>query len=497
MDTITLTTHLGTIKGLQHPGHQAFLGIRYAQAPVGPLRFRPPRRIDAWEGTYDATRYGPIAPQAYPDNPPIQLEEAEDCLSLNIYTSAVDGQARPVMVFIHGGGFIIDSGSRPRTDGGPLAECDDVVVVTVEYRLGALGFLFMPGVAPNLGLQDQVCALGWVQHHIADFGGDPGNVTIFGESAGATSVAYLLVMPAAQGLFHKAILESGAFPLETLAENRRYAEQCTHKLLKELKITQGDVAALQQAPLAEIMRAEKKAAGMLLFNDRAFYPVRDGQVAPEDVYGALRQGCAAGIPLIVGVNGEELPLFGTFLKSWLQRLVVKNAIAGQLRKRGATRNQYRALLDHYRAALTPAARAAQREYNQLFSDLHFRVPATLLAEAHLAGSGRAYFYNFVHPAPAIGAALHVLELYFVFGTLGTADVAEVMKVPGTDDELHLSQAMMQAWTSFARTGRPDCAGLPVWPPYDLQRRPTMLLDVQPEVVDAPREPVRKVWAELV
>ncbi len=229
---IILDTPMGEIKGLQQAGHQDFLGIRYAQAPVGELRFQPPQRKDSWEGIYDATHWKPIAPQAYPDTPPIQLEEFEDCLYLNIYTPASDGKTRPVMAFIHGGGFLIDSGSRPRTYGGPLAEYGDVVVVTIEYRLGAFGFLFGGEVSPNLGLQDQVCALEWIKHHIEFFGGDPANVTIFGESAGATSVAYLLVMPSAKGLFHKAILESGAFPFESQDDNIRYAETGTKKFLK-------------------------------------------------------------------------------------------------------------------------------------------------------------------------------------------------------------------------------------------------------------------------
>ena len=145
---ITISTGLGQVRGLQHTGHQDFLGIRYAEAPAGELRFQPPRRIDRWQDVHNATHYGPIAPQAYADTPPIGLEESEDCLSLNIHTPAADGKRRPVMVFIHGGGFLIDSGSRPRTYGGPLAEAGDVVVVTIEYRLGAFGFLYADGSRP-------------------------------------------------------------------------------------------------------------------------------------------------------------------------------------------------------------------------------------------------------------------------------------------------------------------------------------------------------------
>jgi len=494
---ITLTTRPGKITGLQHPAHQDFLGIRYAQAPVGELRFQPPRRIDSWEGTYDATQYAPMAPQAYADTPPIQLEESEDCLSLNIFTPAADGKLRPVMVFIHGGGFMIDSASRPRTYGGPLAEFGDVVVVTIEYRMGAFGFLYAEGIPPNLGLQDQVCALEWVQRNIASFGGDPGCVTIFGESAGATSVAYLLVMSSARGLFQRAILESGAFPFESRTDNRRFAQTGTRKFFDLLHLPPGDLAALQHAPYASLLQAEKKVAGRMLFSDRAFYPAIDGTVIPDDIYAALGQGHAATIPVLIGHNAEELPLFGVFMKPGLTQTLVKYSILGKLKKLGATRGQIKNLLGQYRTTLSPADIAERREYNHLFSDEFFRIPATLLAEAHNASAARTYFYKFAHPAPGIRAAVHVMEVYFVFGTLDTSDIADMMKVPLTADVLALSRAIMTAWTSFARSGNPNGPGLPEWPPYEAGQRLTLLLDLEPRLVERPLDAIRQAWMEIV
>jgi para-nitrobenzyl esterase len=490
-------TRLGKIKGIQQSAHQDFLGIRFAQAPVGELRFQPPKRIDRWEGIYEATHFGPIAPQAYPDTPPIQLEESEDCLFLNIYTPAADGKSRPVMVFIHGGGFMIDSGSRPRTYGGPLAETEDVVVVTIEYRMGAFGFLYTEGISPNLGLQDQVCALEWVQRHITDFGGNPANVTIFGESAGATSVAYLLVMPSANGLFHKAILESGAFPFESLADNQRFAEAGTRKIFKQLKVPTGDLPALQKILPDAIMRAEKKVAGRLLFSDRAFYPVIDGTIIPEDVYGALRGGCSKEIPIIIGANAEELPLFGLMLKPGLMQTIVKTGFLSKLKKLGATGKQINALLTLYRSNLSSEEVAMHREYNHLISDEFFRIPATLFAEAQQAAGANIFFYCFSHPAPKMGAASHVMELYFVFGTLNTPDVADIMRVPGTDDEVRLSKVMMTAWSSFARTGNPNHSALPEWPSYEREHRATMFFDLQSRVVNLPFDAMRSAWMGIV
>ena len=174
MDVVT--TPLGKLRGLQKSKHMEFLGIRYAKPPVGELRFENPIPIEGWDSIYDATEYGPMAPQVWEDDPVIQLEESEDCLFLNVYTPNTDNEKRPVLFFIHGGAFGRGSGSRPRLYGGNLAERGDVVVVTIQYRLGPLGFLYMDGVPPNLGLKDQICALRWVKENITSFGGDPDNI---------------------------------------------------------------------------------------------------------------------------------------------------------------------------------------------------------------------------------------------------------------------------------------------------------------------------------
>ncbi|MEE4193964.1 MAG: carboxylesterase family protein [Anaerolineae bacterium] len=493
----TIQTQAGEITGLQKEDHQAFLGIRYAQPPIGALRFQPPQRIDEWPGTYDATQYAPMAPQARPDMPPILLEESEDCLNLNIFTPDADGPKKPVMVFIHGGGFLIDSCSRPRTYGGTLAARGDVVVVTIEYRMGAFGFLAMDGVSPNLGLQDQVCALEWVQRNIAGWGGDPNNVTIFGQSAGATSVAYLLVMPSAKGLFHKAILQSGAFPLETLADNRRFAESSTHRLLKALNIASGELEKLRAFSMEEIIKAQKKAVGRLLFSDRAFYPIIDGKIIPENVLQELQENTSQGIPVLMGDMAEELPAFGGIIKSRLLTLFLKGMLVNPVKKLGLTKTQVNTLLELYRKELPAEDRVEHREYNHLLSDATFRVPIIRMAESILAGKGQVHTYCFAYRAPRSRSALHVLDLYFVFGTLGTEDAADIMKVSGTDAEEALSRAMIAAWTNFAKNGDPNTELLPSWPAYTLQNRTTMNFDLHSAVVDSPADPIRAYWKECL
>ncbi len=204
----------------------------------------------------------------------------------------------------------------------------------------------------------------------------------------------------------------------------------------------------------------KKIAGNMLLSEQAFFPVMDGEVVPADAFGALQGGCSQSIPLLIGTNACELPVFGALVKSRIQHWLVKNLLLRKLVKDGLTRSKVRQLLGVYRRSLPPAERGSDKELNHLLSDQFFRIPAIRLAEAHLALTPDTYFYQFAHPAPAVQAAMHVLELYFVFGTLGTPDIADMMKVPGDEGERRLSRQMMDAWASFAHTGSPKAAGLP-------------------------------------
>ena len=255
-----VTTSLGKVRGITKANHKQFLGIRYAEPPIGNLRFAEPQPVEAWDGIYDATKYASIAPQVWEDDPPIELEESEDCLFLNVYTPETDDKQRPVMFFIHGGAYGIGSGSRPRLFGGHLAERGDVVVVTIQYRLGPLGWLYMDGIPPNLGLKDQICALRWVKDNIAAFGGDPGNITIFGQSAGSLSVSYLLIMPEAEGLFQKAIAQSATYQLEPWTPDK--ATKLTQMLFSKLQLDYGDIESQDNCIGRNLSRLEGRLAKM-------------------------------------------------------------------------------------------------------------------------------------------------------------------------------------------------------------------------------------------
>ncbi|HET6303159.1 MAG TPA: carboxylesterase family protein, partial [Myxococcota bacterium] len=313
-------TSVGRIEGLAEPGVQVFRGIPFAAPPVGALRFRAPQAPEPWTGVREATRFGPPAPQA--PSPVMrmlgghdELRWSEECLTLNVWTPAADRGRRPVLVWIHGGAFTTGSGGFPIYDGSSLARRGDVVVVTINYRLGALGFLALPAfeqeegnVVGNFGLLDQMRALEWVRENAESFGGDPGNVTVFGESAGAMSLGALLGAPAACGLFRAAILQSGAAHNVSDAEQ---GERVAHVFAKELGVDPSDLRRLREAPAAAILEAQVRSVNALWGQVRglAFQPVLDGRTLPRPPLDVVREGGARGVDLLVGTNLEEYKLY--------------------------------------------------------------------------------------------------------------------------------------------------------------------------------------------
>ncbi len=485
---------LGRIQGIQKSNHLEFLGIRYAKAPVGPLRFSEPRSADAWEDIYDATKYAPMAPQVWDDDPPIELEESEDCLFLNVYTPDTKQTNRPVLFYIHGGAYAIGSGSRPRLYGGNLVERGDVVVVTIQYRLGPLGFLYMDGIPPNLGLKDQICALHWVKQNIASFGGDPDNITIFGQSAGSISVSYLLIMPDAQGLFQKAITQSATFPLEPSSPDK--ATKITNLFLSKLNVDYGDVETLRGIDWNQIIKAQSKI-GKDILSENHHGPVLDDVSIPNNPLEAIQTGHARNIPLMIGHTSNELPIFHAYLSSanFLVRFLAKRMISKRIETFGLKKEYLSKILELYRTDLTTAG-IPNEEYDLLLTDMGFRLPSVIVADSHSRTNAGTYFYEFAYKAPKIDAAVHVLDLFFVFGTLNTSDISEAMQLLQSDDEKQLSEIMMDTWTEFAKTGNPNQPKLPHWQEYKPDSRNVMIFDIKPKLASNHLDKRIKLWKSL-
>lgn len=501
MDAAVVETASGRVRGRPSRGAWTFRGIPYAAPPVGPLRFAPPRPPSPWAGVRDATEFGPVAAQR-----PSGLESmlgagrptmSEDCLTLNVWTPAADDGRRPVLVWIHGGAFVTGSGSTPWYDGARLA-ARDVVVVTCNYRLGALGFLHLGDLggeafagSGNAGVLDQAAALGWVAENVAAFGGDPGNVTVFGESAGAMSVGALLGLPAARGRFGKAILQSGAC---AHVHDREDASAVAAELLRELGATRPD--ELRSVPVDELLRAQARVAehhAAEPLRGLPFQPVVDGATLPAHPLDAVAAG-EVDARLLVGTTLQEARLFTMFdprvaaldeaqLSSWCDL-----ATAGTGMAPGDAVATYRRRL----------ADAGIRDvWDAVLTDRLFRIPAIRLAERQ-AAHRPTWMYLFAWSTPAFGGVLgscHALEIPFVFDNLDAPGVPGFVG-EATDAMRAMATAMADAWTAFARDGRPAAPSLPEWPAYDRERRATMRLDERSEVVDDPFGDERAAWATL-
>ena len=442
-------THAGAVRGTEAGGVRQWLGIPFAAPPIGARRFRPPEPPEPWTGERDATRVGPVAMQARESIMAGLTDKtviSEDCLSLNVYAPA-DGNKHPVMVWIHGGAFVMGSGSVPLYNGSSFASRHDLVVVTINYRLGLFGFLFT-GDQGNLGLLDQVAALAWVRDNIAAFGGDPSNVTVMGESAGAMSIAYLMTMPAARGLFHRAILESGAGALEP--SSRIDAETVAGEVFGELGVTKHELAGV---PAEKILAVQAKLAQQRGLS--AIAPYIDGVNVPRAPRDAAQAGEIAHVPLLMGTNRDEWALFDVLLPQ--TTVIFEQQVRGRL---GPRADELRALY---------------RSWSDVAGDVVFRIPTLRLAEVHPAP---VHLYRFDVASLAFGGKLgaaHALELSLVWNHLANPFSAMLL---GGDPALFQPVAlrMHDTWAKFIRTGAPEGGGLPAWPRYDTHRRATMIID---------------------
>jgi para-nitrobenzyl esterase len=419
--------------------------------------------------------------------------QSEDCLYLNIFTPAADVRRRAVLIWLHGGRFVAGSASSPVYDGGQLAELGDVVVVTAQYRLGVLGHLFAPSLAPpNLGLLDQLAVLHWVRAHIADFGGDPSQVTLAGDSAGGTAVLTLMAMSGAQGLFRRAVLQSFAGHALLSPEE---ANGVTYALLTELGLR--DPATLRSLPLPALLEAQQTVAHRVAMAwGVPFGPVIDGTLLTVHPLAAIRDG--AGVPdLLLGSNVAENDGF-RLSDPRLRRLDPTGllaAVAGVLKRTGSQHAE--ALIDAYRRA-----RTARRErvdapsiFDAILTDYTFRIPAIRLAEAHDVPGRNAHAYLFEGCAPrGRRGGRHGAELPFVFGAI---DLPGVQTTSDSGVAAHtLCTAMMSAWLAFVRGEPPMLDAVRRWPRYDRTHRATACLGREVDILVAPLDPERRAWDSI-
>ena len=473
---LVVRTEYGDLRGARENGIAVFRGVPYAAAPVGALRFSPPQPAPAWRGARDASGDGPIAPQGRSRLAHVmgdfERPQSEDCLTLNIWTPAADSAKRPVLVWIHGGAFASGSGSLPWYSGERFAANGDVVVVAINYRLGALGFLCLPGVSGgNLGLLDQVAALGFVRDNIAAFGGDPDNVTVVGQSAGASSIAILMTMPRAAGLFRRAILQST--PFGRISRKRDDSHRIGRRLLEVLGLEPQQAEQLKSLPFArfvaaqgEVARLEKKFADALA----PFWPVIDGDVIPGEVAPALKAGADAAIDTMIGTTREEMAAFYCIDDDIAKAdPAAIEAVFASVFKSG--HHPYYDEVRRMRASGTNAALLGD-----LMTDAMFRIGTLRLAEWRAEQGRPAYVYQFDWQSPAGLESCHCLEIPFVFNNLPQWTDSPMLKGAKPAETKGLAEAMQGAWIAFARTGKPDHPRLPTWPTYRREDRMTMRFD---------------------
>lgn len=480
-------TRCGRIRGVAGSGCWSFRGIPFAKPPVGELRFRAPEPPDPWGGVRDVTELGAGAPQritAIAATLGFGAERvSEDCLSLNVFTPATDGGRRPVLFWLHGGIFVLGAGSNPLYDGAALARRGDVVVVTTNYRLGALGFLDLRehiDCEPNAGTLDQLAALEWTCEHIGAFGGDPENITLFGESAGAMSIATLMAAPRARGLFRRAILQSGA---ASNVSSPAAASRTAAAYLEDLGADGTRSSELRELPLERLLDAQDRRftahpdegsdAGL------AFQPCVDGALIPQQPLKAIDEGRAACVPVLFGTTVDEVKLFARRdpLLDALDEAGVAERLARALLRVGAPDCSHAGVALYRDARRGKLPTDPKELWLAIETDRVFRHPARRLADALIAQGAELYSYLFAYRSPAARETLgacHALELAFVFGTYETAPGIENFVGRGPD-VARLSNRIQDAWIEFARSGSPGHAELPAWPRYEREQRLTMRL----------------------
>jgi para-nitrobenzyl esterase len=488
-------TKSGIVRGASAGGVLAFKGIHYGASTEGAMRFMPPASPKPWTGIFDAFQYGTMAPQNLSAATGSDIRIAmgdifgpggvgEDCLVLNVWTAISDGK-RPVMVWLHGGGYTGGSDGAPTYDGTNLARKRDVVVVGINHRLNVFGYLYLGELggekyadSGNVGMLDCVLALEWVRDNIARFGGDPNNVTIFGESGGGGKVSVLMAMPPAKGLFHKAIVESGSM---LRVSTREEADAAARKFLAKLNVAADRVDDLQKVPMNDMLAALKAMAGP---NSIRLGPVVDGRSLPRNPFDPDAPAQSASVPMLIGTNGTEttalLGIADASLFS-LNEADMRTKLKAYLHL--ADDSQLDSLIVTYKRSRPNAT--PSDIYFAVTTDRMMRMNAITQAERKAAQhAASAYMYIFAWQSPVLGGKLrspHGIELAFVFDN---TDKTTGMNGTGADLQ-PLADKVSSAWAAFARTGNPNTTSLPHWPAYDAKSRATMIFNDECKVMNDP------------
>ena len=475
MTTISLSG--GRVRGTSVDGIDRYLGVPYAAAPTGDLRFAMPAPHPGWSGERDATELGATAPQAPYRGAigtllPTVIIEGDDYLNVNVW-APTGASGLPVMVWVHGGSFAHGSNALPGYDGTPFAR-DGVVFVAVNYRLGMEGFPVLSGAPLNLGIADVQAALRWVQSEIAKFGGDPKQVTVFGQSAGSILLGAIVAHPTASDLFARAILMSGAPGALPVRQAAKISQLVARRL--SIPATRESFAAV---PAAELVAAADAimAGGTPITGGPAFGPAVGGELVPQDPLKAILSGAGNDIALLIGSTSEEYRLW--FVPSGLMDTITPVLFTAARLKFGIGRR----ILHPYRANRPGASRGVI--FGALATDIILRLPINKVADARLKSGATTHVYEFTWPSPMLelGAA-HAIELGFVFDGLAESDWTGLV---GHDAPQQLANDMHDAWIRFAKTGDPG------WESWDA-RRPVQTFDApKSAIVYAPREDERDGW----
>ncbi|MEC1449018.1 carboxylesterase/lipase family protein [Bacillus haynesii] len=475
-------TRIGKLKGRAENGVRIFKGVPYAKPPVGELRFREPQRMEAWEGERDAFQFGPVCPQPVGVLPQSEgVQKSENCLYLNVYAPEEADGDLPVMVWIHGGAFYLGAGSEPLYDGTQLARQGKVIVVTINYRLGPFGFLHLSSIddsySSNLGLLDQIAALEWVKENIAFFGGDRHHITVFGESAGSMSIASLLAMPKAKGLFQKAIMESGA----SATMSKKLAKAAAESFLSILNIDTNHMERLRDVSDQELLQAADQLRAVMGENifELIFLPVVDEKNLPMKPETAVAKGAAKEINLLIGTNLDEGALFFTPDSDLLPQSKINEILEEYVGKEAAE-------------TAAPLYPRSLEGHVDMMTDLIFWHPSIVFASAQ-SRHASVFMYRFDWHTdsehPPFNKAAHGLEIPFVFGKIDSLE--QLTGTKASEEAELLAKHIQAAWLSFARSGNPSTDHVS-WPDYDEDSRKTLIFDQEIAIESDPYSEKRKM-----